>query len=212
MNFLSDISDCLADADAALLLLINSRHSPALDAVMWAASDRWIWVPLYMSLAWLLVRRSGPAAAAAALVLIGGLIAASDQTCASLIRPVVGRLRPSNPDSPLSAALHLVGGYRGGAFGFPSCHAANTMALAVFLALVFRNKRFSTAMIGWSSLVSYSRVYLGVHYPSDILAGMAVGSALACIFYMAFRIISHRLPAASVRRFRHPCPSRRPVS
>ena len=81
--------------------------------------------------------------------------------------------------------MHVVNGYRGGRYGFPSCHAANTFALAMFMSLVFRNKRFSVMMFSWAIVVSYSRMYLGVHYFGDVFVGTAIGIAIGfLVFYM----------------------------
>lgn len=193
MPFISNIVDWLVSADQWLLLSVNGLHSPLLDNVMWILSDRWIWVPLYLILAWLLIRRVGMRAGVLALVLIAGLITATDQTCASLIRPLIARLRPTNPENPLSAMLTIVNGYRGGPYGFPSCHAANTMALAVFLSLVYHHRAMSVAIVGWALCVSLSRVYLGVHYPSDLFAGFVVGAFYAVIFYYVYRRLNYLL-------------------
>lgn len=192
MCFIPYITDLLNCADKALLLFINGLHTPALDVVMWVLSDRWVWIPLYMLLAWLLIRRVGPVAGITALVLVAGLILATDQTCATLIRPAIARLRPTNPDNPLSAAMTIVNDYRGGSYSFPSCHAANTMALAVFLSLVYRHRFMTLSIIAWSIIVSYSRIYLGVHYPSDIFAGFLVGSFFAFVFYYIYRYVCSR--------------------
>lgn len=79
--------------------------------------------------------------------------------------------------------MHIVNGYRGGRYGFPSCHAANTFALAVFLSFHFRRKPMTLLMFSWSLLVSLSRIYLGVHYPDDVLGGMLVGGLYALLFW-----------------------------
>ena len=184
MEYFADILRRLSEADGDLLLIINGQHSAFADAFFWTMSEKWIWVPLYIALATLLIYRLGMKRGMLALLLAGALIAATDQTCAALIRPVVGRLRPSSPDNPLSAAVTIVNGYRGGNYGFPSCHAANTAALAVFLSLIFR-RRYATATLAmWAFTVSYSRIYLGVHYPGDVMTGWGIGIFYALLFYL----------------------------
>lgn len=119
MYYLSQMYEYLLGLDENLLLLVNGYHTPFLDKVMWTISDRWAWMPLYMLLTVILCRKSGLKMGLFALLLIAALIAATDQTCASVIRPALCRLRPSNPDNPVSALVTVVNGYHGGAYGFP---------------------------------------------------------------------------------------------
>ncbi len=107
-------------------------------------SGRFIWDTDVCCLAFIIFRHF-PFAALSMIVLVGVGIAITlaDQTCATFIRPVVARLRPSNPDNPLSAFVTVVDGYRGGSYGFPSCHAANSFALIAFMLLVVPRKRLA---------------------------------------------------------------------
>lgn len=173
--------------DEKLLLLLNRWHTPFFDQLMWMVSDKWVWVPLYVLLAGLIVRRYSWKGGLLCLLMIALAVAATDQTCASLLRPLVGRLRPSNPDNPISTAIHLVNGYRGGRFGFPSCHAANSFTLAVFVSCCFRRRRVTLSMLAWAMVVAYSRIYLGVHYPGDVATGMVVGCLYGAVFYGIYR-------------------------
>lgn len=192
-NFFKEIILWLADLDARLLLIVNGAHSPFFDAVMWCISGRWIWVPFYIVLTYMLFRRFSWKRATLCLITIGLIILAADQTCASLIRPEVCRLRPANLNNPLSHLVHVVNGYRGGRYGFPSCHAANTFALAMFMSLVFRNKRFTVMMFSWAIVVSYSRMYLGVHYFGDLFCGASVSSLFAVLFYSLMKFLCEKL-------------------
>lgn len=192
-NFFKEFILWLSDIDARLLLIVNGAHSPFLDSVMWCISGRWIWVPFYAVLAYLLFRRMSWKRASICLVTIGLIILAADQTCATLIRPEIGRLRPANLNNPLSSFVHVVNGYRGGRYGFPSCHAANTFALAVFMSLVIRHKWFTVMMFSWAFVVSYSRMYLGVHYFGDLFCGATIGSLFAVLFYYLQNYLFKRL-------------------
>lgn len=192
-NFFKEFILWLSDIDARLLLIVNGAHSPFFDSVMWCISGRWIWVPFYAVLAYLLFRRMSWKRASICLVTIGLIILAADQTCATLIRPEVGRLRPANLNNPLSSFVHVVNGYRGGRYGFPSCHAANTFALAVFMSLVIRHKWFTVMMFSWAFVVSYSRMYLGVHYFGDLFCGATIGSLFAVLFYYLQNYLFKRL-------------------
>lgn len=192
-NFFKEFILWLSDIDARLLLIVNGAHSPFFDSVMWCISGRWIWVPFYAVLAYLLFRRMSWKRASICLVTIGLIILAADQTCATLIRPEIGRLRPANLNNPLSSFVHVVNGYRGGRSGFPSCHAANTFALAVFMSLVIRHKWFTVMMFSWAFVVSYSRMYLGVHYFGDLFCGATIGSLFAVLFYYLQNYLFKRL-------------------
>lgn len=192
-NFFKEFILWLSDIDARLLLIVNGAHSPFFDSVMWCISGGWIWVPFYAVLAYLLFRRMSWKRASICLVTIGLIILAADQTCATLIRPEIGRLRPANLNNPLSSFVHVVNGYRGGRYGFPSCHAANTFALAVFMSLVIRHKWFTVMMFSWAFIVSYSRMYLGVHYFGDLFCGATIGSLFAVLFYYLQNYLFKRL-------------------
>lgn len=192
-NFFKEFILWLSDIDARLLLIVNGAHSPFFDAVMWCISGRWIWLPFYAVLAYLLFRRMSWKRASICLVTIGLIILSADQTCATLIRPEIGRLRPANLNNPLSSFVHVVNGYRGGRYGFPSCHAANTFALAVFMSLVIRHKWFTVMMFSWAFIVSYSRMYLGVHYFGDLFCGATIGSLFAVLFYYLQNYLFKRL-------------------
>lgn len=191
MDYFSEFISLLSEADRMILLAANSLHTPKLDSLMWEISRKWTWVPLYILLSAFVFRKYNTAGGIVCLLIIAAMITATDQTCAGIIRPVVCRLRPSSPDNPLSSLLHLVNDYRGGRFGFPSCHAANTFALALFLSLLFKNRLFTIAIISWSLLVSYSRIYLGVHYPSDILGGLLIGALFAILSHSIMIYSSH---------------------
>lgn len=192
-NFFKEFILWLSDIDARLLLIVNGAHSPFFDAVMWCISGRWVWIPFYAVLAYLLFRRMSWKRASICLVTIGLIILAADQTCATLIRSEIGRLRPANLNNPLSSFVHVVNGYRGGRYGFPSCHAANTFALAVFMSLVIRHKWFTVMMFSWAFIVSYSRMYLGVHYFGDLFCGATIGSLFAVLFYYLQNYLFKRL-------------------
>lgn len=192
-NFFKEFILWLSDIDARLLLIVNGAHSPFFDSVMWCISGRWIWVPFYAVLAYLLFRRMSWKRASICLVTIGLIILAADQTCATLIRPEIGRLRPANLNNPLSSFVHVVNGYRGGRYGFPSCHAANTFALAVFMSLVICHKWFTVMIFSWAFIVSYSRMYLGVHYFGDLFCGATIGSLFAVLFYYLQNYLFKRL-------------------
>lgn len=165
--------------DASLLLWFNSWHTGFLDSFMWLYTGRFIWIPLYVSLLVMLVRAWGWRRALIVAVAVGLCVVLADQLCASVLRPIFCRPRPARPDSPIAGLVTVVNGYRGGHYGFPSCHGANSFALAVALSMTLRQWRFGVCIFLWAAVNCLTRLYLGVHYPGDILAGAAIGSLIA---------------------------------
>ena len=114
-------------------------------------------------------------------------IVMADQICAHVIRPYIGRLRPCNPDNPIFSMITLVKDIHPGGYSWPSCHAANTFALATLLSCVMRSRKFTIFIFAWATIVSLSRLYVGVHYPTDLLCGAAFGSVFG---YLALVIVN----------------------
>lgn len=191
--------EILNDIDNQLIVAINNAiRCEFLDHFMKMFSGKWIWVPFYLSLAIMaMIRRTNWLQFFTFLLAAGVVIALSDHTCAAIIRPYVGRLRPSNLDNPISSMVSIVGDYRGGSYGFPSCHAANSFALATFIALTFKKWPIVTTIFIWATINSLSRIYLGVHYPGDLIVGAIVGSAIAALVYYTRQAAIKRYAKAS---------------
>ena len=173
--------DTLQNLDSEVFLFFNQAHCPFFDSFMSLYSGKFIWIPMYAALLIVMLRRYPLIKVLFLLAGIALSITLADQICSSLIRPLCERLRPSNPDNPLAELTHIVDGYRGGAYGFPSCHAANSFALAVFAALMLRRRGFTLFIMLWAAVNCYSRIYLGVHYPGDLIVGALIGSAVGCL-------------------------------
>lgn len=192
---MTDFLQLLNEWDSQLLLAINGLHNPYFDTFMYAYSGKWIWVPMYAALVYVLFRNLSWKVALACLVGVALTITFADQMGASVIRPWVERLRPANLENPLSASVHIVNGYRGGSYGFPSCHAANTFGLTFYLMFLVRRRGFTLFMCAWALLTCYSRAYLGVHYPGDLLAGALLGLCGAALVYGLLQwLVAYRRP------------------
>ena len=196
---MTDLLQLLNQWDTDLLLAINGWHNGYWDTFMYAFSGKWVWVPMYAALVYLLARNLPWRTTLWCLVGVALCITFADQVGASLIRPWAERLRPANPENPISDLVHIVNGYRGGRYGFPSCHAANTFGLAFYLMLVVRRKALTGLLVAWALVTCYSRAYLGVHYPGALLAGALLGLAGAPLCYPLSRLVA---PYDRPRRFR----------
>lgn len=176
--------DFLIDIDTQIFLFFNSLHLPFFDYFMKAFTGKIIWIPMYATLLYIIFRRFGWKVALCYTLAIPLVIMCADQLCASIIRPYVERLRPTHIDNPINALVHMVDGYRGGKYGFPSCHASNSFALATFVALLFAKRRFTIFILVWAFINSYSRLYLGVHYPGDLVIGGIIGASIGAVGYI----------------------------
>lgn len=184
--------DYLNQLDTSVFLFFNSMHASYMDNVMMLFTGRFMWIPMYAALLLVIIRTCGNKSAFIYLLAIAAAITLTDQTCASIIRPAIERLRPSNPENPLSALTRVVDDYRGGSYGFPSCHSANSFALASFMSMLIANRGFRIFIFTWAILNSYTRLYLGVHYPGDLLTGAVIGSVFGCLCFLIARQIDLR--------------------
>ena len=168
--------------DRTFFLFLNGFHNPFFDQVMFIATKSLMWLPLYLFFLFFVIRKY-KWNTLVILVFAALMILASDQL-SELVKNTVQRLRPSNQPGLM---VHIVEAYKGGTYGFYSAHATNTCSVVIFM-IILLGREYAYVYIPailWSLFISYTRIYLGVHYPGDIFAGWIAGSLIGYLFAKA---------------------------
>lgn len=181
----------LESIDREIVLAVNGMHSPFLDQLMWLISGRLTWIPLYLYLFFIVLKEIGSKKAVVFLVFVLLSVAFSDLISVHLFKNVFLRYRPSH-NLLIMDQLHFYQEapgkfYRGGEYGFISSHAANFFAIITCVSLLFgeKKKKLKFILIAIGLIICLSRIYLGVHYFSDVLVGALVGSLVAFLLFQA---------------------------
>jgi undecaprenyl-diphosphatase len=176
--------------DTQLFLFLNSYHTPFCDQVMWLISSIPIWIPLYMAIIVALGLKYKRKILILLLIIILA-VTLSDQISVAF-KKGFHRLRPCH-EPALNGLVHIVKGKCGGQFGFISSHASNVFNAALLSLLLLRRRWFTYSILIWAAIVSYSRIYLGVHYPGDVICGSILGACIGWSIYRLYRIIDKKL-------------------
>lgn len=175
--------------DKDLLLFLNGMHSPLWDYSMTLFTLTPTWLIFYATILVIIIKKHGKKSLFI-FIAIALMILCADQF-SGILKHTVQRLRPSN-DPAFSQLVHVFF-KKGGQFGFVSAHAANTFAIATFTSLFFRNRKYAMFIFPWAIIIAFSRIYLGVHYPGDVIFGAILGIGVGIGIYKLLNYTESRL-------------------
>lgn len=173
--------------DIEVFKVLNGMHNAFFDEFMWLVSGKFSWILMCATLIYISFKKDWKSGVSI-VVMVALTIALSDQIASTVIKHSVERLRPTRTEA-LIPIVHTVNGYIGGMYGFVSSHAANSFGAAILLTLLLKDKKFGVSIFCWAALLSYSRIYLGVHFPGDILGGAVVGLLMGFLVYKIYLLI-----------------------
>lgn len=182
--------DSIIEKDRELLIFLNNLGNENWDGFWLNITNKFAWIPLYLLILYLFYKHFGWKKMLFSLLIIAIMVAFTDQFV-NLIKHSFQRLRPNKDESiiPLIRVLKKSGG-----FSFLSGHATNSMAVSTFVILNLKNhfKPIYFLLI-WPILFAYSRVYLGVHFPIDVISGMILGSVIGILFFKLNRLLIDKI-------------------
>ena len=184
--------DTLIQMDKQLLLALNGSDSLFGDYMAKTLTTAATWIPLYVSLFYVVVKNNDNFRRIICILACAGLCVLLAGTVDDMIvKPLVARWRPTH-DFEIGMLVDTVDGYRGGKFGFFSAHAANTFSIALFFSLLMRSRLVTLMLVSWSLTNCWTRLYLGVHFPIDILCGLLWGGIVGTGMYFLYRYTDRR--------------------
>ncbi len=161
-------------------------HTDWMDPLMYLVSHKLFWVPFYVVLFFLIQRKFGWKGLGFFVVGIALVVLFCDQLSSSVFKPLFARYRPCN-NLDIMDVVHRVNNRCGSGFSFVSGHATNFFGISMFTALLYKDMRLTVPLLIWAALIAYSRIYLGVHYPADVLAGATLGIILGTNVYLLYK-------------------------
>lgn len=180
----------LESIDKQLLLAFNGSDSLFLDRVVRTLTNASTWIPLYLSLFFIVLKNNVDMRKVLCVLGAAGLcVLLAGSVDDLIVKPLVARWRPTH-DPEIGMMVDIVDGYRGGRYGFFSAHASNTFSIAILFCWIVRSQALSTALILWSLTNCWTRLYLGVHYPGDILVGLIWGFTVGTGVYFLYRRVT----------------------
>ena len=178
----------ILEIDTRLLLYLNSFHNDFWDTIMLMVTVKDTWIPFLLIVVFFFIKNYR-SKSVSILIFMALTILLSDQISV-LIKECVGRFRPVyNPE--IEHIVHNVL-HKGGKYGFVSSHATNSFALSIFSSLIFKNRNYSLLLLFWAILFSYSRIYIGVHYPLDIVCGAGLGLLIGFTTFKTMMFVENR--------------------
>ncbi|MDR1090256.1 MAG: phosphatase PAP2 family protein [Prevotella sp.] len=175
----------ILEYERSMFFMLNGSDSPFLDRFMWLYTGKVVWLPLAIFIFVILICKKNWRESLFILLAIALVITLCDQFASHLIKPYFERFRPTHHPGFMED-VKIVFGYRGGRYGFISSHAANAFGFAMFMSLLFRYRIFTIVVFLWAFFTAYTRVYLGVHFISDVVPGALVGLLFGWLVYILY--------------------------